>query len=50
MGHESVRDVQFSPFYPNYFAAGYDNGNVQVYNCYTFLKQRTNNLKDLGHT
>lgn len=30
-GHaESVRDVQFSPFYPNYFAAGFDNGNVQV--------------------
>lgn len=27
---ESVRDVQFNPFYANYFAACFDNGNIQV--------------------
>jgi hypothetical protein len=30
-GHAEVRDVQFSPFYPDYFAAGIDNGNIQVH-------------------
>jgi hypothetical protein len=28
---DAVRDVQFSPFYPNYFAAAFDNGAVQVW-------------------
>jgi hypothetical protein len=28
---EAVRDVQFSPFYPNYFAAAFDNGAIQVW-------------------
>jgi len=27
---EAVRDVQFSPFYSNYFAAAFDNGSIQV--------------------
>jgi hypothetical protein len=27
---ESVRDVQVNPFYANYFAACFDNGNIQV--------------------
>ncbi len=31
---ESVRDVQFNPFYANYFAACFDNGNIQVLYCY----------------
>lgn len=26
----SVRDVQFNPFYSNYFGAAFDNGTVQV--------------------
>jgi hypothetical protein len=28
----SVRDVQFNPFYSNYFGAAFDNGTVQVPN------------------
>jgi WD40 repeat protein len=27
----SVRDVQFNPFYSNYFAAAFENGTVQVW-------------------
>jgi WD40 repeat protein len=28
---DAVRDVQFSPFYSNYFAAAFDSGNIQVW-------------------
>jgi hypothetical protein len=27
---EAVRDVQFNPFYSNYFGAAFDSGSIQV--------------------
>lgn len=29
--NEPIRDVHFSPFYSNYFAAAFENGNIEIW-------------------
>eukprot|EP01091_Cochliopodium_minus_P014428 TRINITY_DN4898_c0_g1_i1.p1 TRINITY_DN4898_c0_g1~~TRINITY_DN4898_c0_g1_i1.p1 ORF type:complete len:1081 (+),score=326.98 TRINITY_DN4898_c0_g1_i1:129-3371(+) len=36
-----VRDIQFYPFYPNYFASALDNGSVQVWDLRSTQKCKT---------
>lgn len=43
---ESVRDVQFNPFFGNYFAACFDNGNIQVRETETPGRARTETERD----